>query len=290
MKEQPMRWVLGSLMVLALAPPALAADLDILRGSQPIVPLTPVAAPVMTVGPATFTRWSGFYVGGDFSFNYSRADFTSATAPLVELSLQDTVVQQLFQPSQLQSLGISSANAFGFGGFLGYNIQWQDLVTSLEATYTHTSLGITGPSSPAIFRSFNPPAGNVTSVTLGGTSGHFHLTDYAEVRARAGWVVGNLLPYGFVGFVAGHGDYSVSAQTGATCALPNPGECLGFPITSSASLSDALLYGYSAGAGLDWALTPNVFVRGEFEFVQFAPIANISVIIVNARAGAGFKF
>ena len=72
MKEQPMRWVLGSLMVLALAPPALAADLDILRGSQPIVPLTPVAAPVMTVGPATFTRWSGFYVGGDFSFNYSR--------------------------------------------------------------------------------------------------------------------------------------------------------------------------------------------------------------------------
>src|SRR5262249_17049054 len=29
------------------------------------------------------------------------------------------------------------------------------------------------------------------------------------------------------------------------------------------------------GAGLDWALTPNIFARGEFEFVQFAPISNI---------------
>jgi hypothetical protein len=33
MKERPMRWVLSSLMVLALTPPALAADLDILRGA-----------------------------------------------------------------------------------------------------------------------------------------------------------------------------------------------------------------------------------------------------------------
>ncbi len=286
-----MRRLLVALGLLGgLLSPALAADYDlpILRGSQPVAPI----ALVTTVGPATFTRWSGFYVGGDFSFNYSRADFTSATAPLVELSLQDTVVQQLFQPSQLQSLGIGSANAFGFGGFLGYNIQWEDLVTSVEATYTHTSLNITGPSSPAISRSFNPPAGNVTSVSLSGTSGHFHLTDYAEVRGRAGYIVGNLLPYGFVGFVVGHGDYSVSAQTSAMCG-PNSissTECIGFPITSSAGLSDALLYGYSAGAGLDWALTPNVFVRGEFEFVQFVPISNISVIIVNARAGAGFKF
>jgi hypothetical protein len=93
MKEQPMRWVLGSLMVLALAPPALAADLDILRGSQPIVPLTPVAAPVTTVGPATFTRWSGFYLGGAFSYGSANSDFSSATRPLVQFSLQHTTVE-----------------------------------------------------------------------------------------------------------------------------------------------------------------------------------------------------
>jgi outer membrane immunogenic protein len=65
---------------------------------------------------------------------------------------------------------------------------------------------------------------------------------------------------------------------------------VGFPIASSAGQSNALLWGFSVGGGLDWALTQNVFLRGEFEFIQFAPIAGINVPIVNARAGAGFKF
>ena len=72
-----MRWVSSILLILGMASPALAADYDlpILRGSQP-------PAPVVTVGPATFTRWSGFYFGGDFSFNNSSAEFSSATQPL----------------------------------------------------------------------------------------------------------------------------------------------------------------------------------------------------------------
>ena len=46
-----MRWVSSILLILGMASPALAADYDIpiLRGSQP-------PAPVVTVGPATFTR------------------------------------------------------------------------------------------------------------------------------------------------------------------------------------------------------------------------------------------
>jgi opacity protein-like surface antigen len=48
--------------------------------------------------------------------------------------------------------------------------------------------------------------------------------------------------------------------------------------------------GYTVGAGLDWALTPNIFARGEFEFVQFAPITNIAVSVASGRVGAGFKF
>jgi hypothetical protein len=123
MKERPMRWGFCIAMVIGMASPAFAADYDVLRGSVPVVPI----APVTTVGPATFTRWSGFYFGGDFSFNYGQADFSTATQPLVGLALQDTVVQQQFQPSQLQALGNGANSAFGFGGFLGYNTQWQDL-------------------------------------------------------------------------------------------------------------------------------------------------------------------
>jgi outer membrane immunogenic protein len=49
-------------------------------------------------------------------------------------------------------------------------------------------------------------------------------------------------------------------------------------------------YGFSVGGGFDVALTPNIFVRGEFEYTQFAPISNITVSISTVRAGAGFKF
>ena len=66
--------------------------------------------------------------------------------------------------------------------------------------------------------------------------------------------------------------------------------CQTFFFLNSAGQNNALLWGYTVGAGLDWALTPNIFARGEFEFVQFAPISNIAVSVASGRVGAGFKF
>jgi hypothetical protein len=114
-------WLLAAFLL-----PAAAADYDlqnvpVLRGSaQP-------PAPLYSVGPATFTRWSGFYVGGDVSFNNGTSNFSSATAPGIEFALQNTVVQQTFTPSQLSLLGNGAGSAFGGGAFLGYNTQWQAL-------------------------------------------------------------------------------------------------------------------------------------------------------------------
>ena len=133
-------------------------------------------------------------------------------------------------------------------------------------------------------------------MALHNASGHLDLTDYAEARFRAGYIVGNLLPYGFAGFVVGRAEYSVSATTDAMCTAQvsafttSTGECNGFPLTASAGQNNALLWGFSVGGGLDWALTRNFFLRGEFEFVQFAPITNINIPIVDARVGAGYKF
>jgi opacity protein-like surface antigen len=44
------------------------------------------------------------------------------------------------------------------------------------------------------------------------------------------------------------------------------------------------------GAGIDVALLPNVFVRGEWEFIGFAPVAGIRTSIHAARVGAGIRF
>lgn len=273
-----MRWVICTLFVLAFVPRASADDFDVLRGSQP-------------VGPATFTRWSGVYAGGQFSYGDAAVNFSNATSPLVGFSLRNSQVEQQATPSQWQVLGRDNGNAFGAGGFLGYNTQWQDLILGVEGNYTHTSFSATSTASP-ISRLVS--VGNVSTVTISQGSGHLDLTDYAEVRGRAGYVVGNLLPYGFVGFVVGRGDYSVSATTDASCTNPTPPpsnlECQGFPITSSSSRSNAFLYGGTVGVGLDWAITPNLFLRGEFEYIVFTPLASIDVTVINARVGAGVKF
>jgi outer membrane immunogenic protein len=281
MRERAMRSVYCLVLLCAMASPALPADLDVLRGSE--------MAPVAPVGPATFTRWSGFYAGGDVSFNYGQADFSSATQPLVAHALQYSVVGSEFDPSQMQALGNGSDSAFGFGGFVGYNTQWQDLVVGFEANYTHTSLNMTSPAAPAIYRSFAQPVGNVTSVAIAQATGHFSITDYGEFRLRGGYVVGNLLPYGFIGAAAGRGSYNASVYVDIDC-VPGGGSCAGYPLTPSSGQSNALLYGYAVGAGLDWALTQNFFLRGEFEFIQFVSIASISSYVANGRVGAGFKF
>jgi len=291
-----MRWVFSTAILLGLASPTLAADLDVLRGSESV-------APVVSVGPATFTRWSGFYFGGDFSYNFTQGDFSRATQPLLAFSLRNLTLEEEVQPSTIPVLGNGAANAFGGGGFLGYNTQWQDLIIGVEANYTHTNLNATATSSPLAGTSTSPSrvfsAGAASyNVALFGT-GNLHLTDYGEARARAGYVVGNLLPYGFVGVVVGQASYSVTTlanvaqSTMSTPVFPcidNGSTCQNFAFSNSAGQSNALLYGFSVGGGLDWALTQNIFVRGEFELVEFAPISSILVYIVSARAGAGFKF
>jgi outer membrane immunogenic protein len=276
----------------ALLSPAFAGDYDlpnvpVLRGSAP------PPAPVYSVGPATFTRWSGFYVGGNVSWGSATSDFSTATKPLVQYSLQHTTLEDQVHPSDFQVLTRGSAVAGGGGAFLGYNTQWQDLVLGVEATYTHTNMNTT--ASPTTVGRIYPSLS--TSVNVGGT-GNLDLTDFGTARGRAGYVLGNFLPYGFVGMAVARASYSLTSlvsgfqgnplNADGTCTISNT--CAFFSFSNQAGQSNALLWGYTVGAGLDWAVTRNVFVRGEFEFVQFAPISNISVSVASGRLGAGLKF
>jgi outer membrane immunogenic protein len=124
-------------------------------------------------------------------------------------------------------------------------------------------------------------------VSLTSAAGHLNLTDYAEARGRAGYVIGNLLPYGFIGMVVGRGDYGISSRVDVFCSAL---ECVGYPLAPSNGQSNLLLWGFAVGAGLDWALTPNIFLRGEFDFDQFAPVSNISLALITGRVGVGVKF
>jgi opacity protein-like surface antigen len=87
-------------------------------------------------------------------------------------------------------------------------LEWQDLILGVEATYTHTNLNTTAPATP-IGRFF--PDVN-TGVTVS-ASGNLNLTDFGTARGRAGYVVGNFLPYGFIGMAVGRASYNVTTAT-----------------------------------------------------------------------------
>lgn len=282
-----MRWVICAAFVCSLAPNLLlaaradAADLDQLRGP-------------LTVGPATFTRWSGFYAGGQFDYSSGNTDFSKATGPIIANAGQNLALVTLAHIDQWNPLNSNSnATGTGWGGFVGYNTQWQDLVLGIEGNYTHApfkSVAMVTPLDRVV-----GVAGLTDSVHMTG-SGSLSISDFGSLRGRVGYVINNFLPYGFAGLALGRGSYAITADasgqqsTGSVPCTPAPGTCVDFDIGGSANKSNTLLYGFAVGGGFDMAVTQNIFVRGEYEFIQFAPVANITATISSVRAGAGFKF
>jgi outer membrane immunogenic protein len=284
-----MRWVFCAVLVLGLTSPATAADLDILRGPQ--IPATPP----LTVGPATFTRWSGFYAGGDVGYGNANADFSGATQSLVAFVLRDTTLQAEDAPSQWPVLGSTNQSATSFGGFVGYNTQWQDLILGMEANYSHAPFSLIAPTSP-IARTTSDSSGNAYAINFTG-SGTLTASEFATLRLRGGWIVGDFLPYGFVGFALGVANTSVAVTgqgiqytSGAVGVCTASAPCVPFAINNSTGANNEVLYGFTAGLGVDYALTQNFFLRAEFEFDQFKPPPGILMTVATGRIGGGFKF
>lgn len=278
-----MRWVICVAVVLGLARPAAAADLpdfDVLRGSQ-------------SVGLASYTNWSGFYAGGHAAYVDGGANFAQATGPLIAFLLRNTTVEQTFNISGWQVLGKSNSTTTGYGAFVGYNSQWANVILGLEANYTNAQWF--GSSSDTLARRMDS-GGTTYNVSVDGTSS-IKLRDYASLRARAGYVMGSFMPYGFVGFVVGRADITKSAIVSDTEVNDSTGQvtgCLGgsFPSCSQTDTDSQsqFIYGYSGGLGLDMALTQNIFLRGEYEYIQFVNLGGLSLYLNNVRVGGGFRF
>ncbi len=97
-----MRWVVGAVVVLGLASPsAFAADFDILRGSEP-------------VGPARYTNWSGFYVGGQGTYaSGGSAEFRQGNGTADLLPASQHRCRTDFNISAWQVLGKSDSTTTG---------------------------------------------------------------------------------------------------------------------------------------------------------------------------------
>jgi outer membrane immunogenic protein len=271
------RWLvascmLGSIGMLGLMTQANAQDFETptLRGSSPYIP-----------APPKYTRWQGFYFGGQIGYASSKIDFSGATESLIAFQLRDTALEQQQRISETDVLGTSKPSGTSYGGFIGYNFQFSDVIVGIDVHYNGTNIFADAPVYP-VGRATSA-GGNDYTVILDG-SGSMRITDYGSARFRAGWLVGNVLPYATLGFAFGRADITRSVQIDLT----ENGIPMDFAM--SETRKGRFIYGWSAGGGMDVLVMPNIFVRGEVEYISFAQAQGIEAQITTARLGAGFKF
>ena len=175
--------------------------------------------------------WDGIVLGGHIGYSNLSTDFFDRTVE-------------------------ATTSSKSFGGFVGYNIQVDELVLGFDVGYNRLS------------------SMQMTANGLGGVfSSSLKLTDYATFRGRAGYAFGQFLPYAFVGAAVGRMNYSTRVAGIVTDSRDN-----------------AYSGGFVAGLGLDVALMPNVFLRGEWEFVAFSEVGGTRSSLNTGRVGVGLKF
>lgn len=252
-------------------------DLPFLRGSQP-----PSLSTVRTV-------WQGFYIGGQASYGSADMDFKNSGKELLERLLNNVDVESQYHLSTWPLGQKTSTRNEGFGGFLGYNLQSEDVVYGVELNYTHGKFF--GASGGSQRRSFNYPADYLTSALVQ-SNASMRITDFGSLRVRAGYSFGCFLPYAFGGVAMGRADiqrnasYSLHYQYVGTQIPPLP------DLGGAGSLSDNanahFIYGYAAGLGIDMMIVDGLFLRAEWEFLRFT--APVDTIVNTVRAGAGYRF
>jgi outer membrane immunogenic protein len=307
---RPIRLLVLCAVAAVIGGDTLAGSFDgsVLRGSADVYNGEPAPPPPRYVPAApAYRRWEGFYVGGQLGRTSAGIDFGKGTASLTNYILRNDVVGP--HVADWNTLSKADTNQTSYGGFIGYNSQWDgNLILGAELNYNRiVSGGLYSAATDSMTRSFNddaqaPAQHHYFYTATVSSSASARVTDFATMRARAGLVLDGFLPYAFAGAAIGR----VDVFRGVTVAYnrhdipdtvappagpiaPQPDFDFG-PETRSERRDGVFAYGYTAGLGFDFMLLPNVFVRAEWEYVQFFPVQDFKIHLNTGRVGVGIKF
>ncbi|MEH3117001.1 MAG: outer membrane beta-barrel protein [Methylorubrum populi] len=299
-----MRGATLALLAAVLTSPALAADLDygVLRGSDDDYD-----------APAPIVDWSGFYVGGHGGYSSASLGFGNSFQTIVGNALRQTVAESEMNASQLLAPRATHVNGGSYGAFVGVNYQFDDVVVGIEADYTY--LGRVGGTFDQISRFMNTTDNYRTTVSLTGRA-TTKIEDYGTVRGRLGYAFGSFLPYVTGGLAVGRAVVSdtvdvqnygydraayAANQSGGTQTYINnygysvfnqgdPAGSIPAPGIVHGATKKVTIAGIALGAGLEYAITSNFLLRGEYQYVLFNDFQGHKAELNTVRGGAAIKF
>ena len=212
--------------------------------------------------------WQGYYLGGQLAYG----SIHSKLPGTINSDMQSTFHPPTGVTYYWPGLGEAHSLNAGYGGFTGYNSQWEDVVVGVEANYLH---GEFRAYASATGNRYNPDS-TVLSTTH--STAVLRVSDFGSLRMRAGYIMGCFLPYAYLG--AGLGSQTIERNVSSS---PSPV----LPMWNTATKT-TLVYGYSAGVGIDVMLMGGLFTRLEYEYQRVT--SDIETNINTVRVGLGYKF
>lgn len=269
------RAALGALaLILAMPAGAAAADFPLLRGSF-----------------TGYGQWEGVNLGGTLGMTNLNTDFSQSTSSIVADMLRQSTLEAEIGPSGWNVLANDISSSTSYGAFLGYNMQWDQLVIGFDLAYHRFSNLQTSDGPTLLERIVSTSDGTSHDLAIWAQSST-KLVDYGTVRARAGYAVGQFLPYAMIGGALGRFNYSTTVWLADQQTDSNGNKSLYIPPSSpqTDAKDGAYVAGLAVGLGMDVALLPNVFLRAEWEYVTFAGVHDFHSYMNSGRVGVGVRF
>jgi outer membrane immunogenic protein len=230
--------VIGAVSLITLTQLGFAADLS-------------VKAPVYKAAVAEVYNWTGFYAGVNLGGHWSRDNDPAFTGFNDNFFLASVALFNAALPHSLSPSGIAG------GVQVGYNWQVSNFLLGIEADFD----GLGGSKTRTV-------SGEVPPVGVGNT---FQFSDTASVRwmstvrARAGLLVTDR----FLVFATGGGAFASWNLSHSFVAGPN------FFVAPANTASTTVRTGWTAGGGIEYALSKDWLLRAEYLYANFGTTTNV---------------
>ncbi|MCA0424087.1 MAG: outer membrane beta-barrel protein [Proteobacteria bacterium] len=273
-----------ALLTLTVVPSEAA---DYLRG--------PLPEPAARVSEPPAYDWSGFTITGMGLYGTGKADQSRLANNTAMSAFPDLGGTSAI--ASLANFGRPNLRGNGFSVAVGYNTMWDDVVVGVEAEYSR--MGGTGTSSfGPITRNVYSDTSNSWDTTLSGEA-RTRVRDYMVGRMKVGAAYDRFLPFVTLGVAAGRVTsnahvYGTTQQyyndLDPTTSLPRSTAASGVIVGDGRTKTGSYTWGYALGLGMDVAITDNIFLRGQYEYLGFGSNNNAHVGLNTFKGGAGVKF
>jgi outer membrane immunogenic protein len=226
------------------------------------------SVPALAQAPAIH-NWSGFYVGLNAGAAFGRSGASTGTdcsQPFIPGYFCDNTGVGATNAAAVTASGTGTITGTGFTGGIqaGYNWQRNNLVYGLETDFGAFKLNGSRQGNGIYAEPLGQDAGDPYTI------GSSFSTDWLfTLRGRLGAVVmPNLLVYATGGLALTRltVDFNFSDQN--SVSAPN----------SASGSSASTKTGWVLGGGLEWALSNNWSVKGEYLYVDFGKVAATGII------------